>query len=235
VAATILSSSGPQSVNELNYYFEANRGLVQNAMHQIVSLVCQAFPGYTPDQVYDMDYEVLMQRAALAEDKLIKTGFLNEKVIFEQQGLSQEQQEMSPPPELNSKQLFDTYEKQQGRAPAPPPPKNAPTTVISTSDMVEAEQAYTGHERSDKILRETKMVNETAGIYDDYMQQMKDGDKVVIPSHEERMRAARARAEENKKRYELSLKEKSKVDDEEWQKLLKVREEARARKAKKRR
>ena len=238
VAATIFASSGPQSIDELNYIFDANRNLVQGIIHQMVSMICQAFPAYTPDKVYDMDYETMMQRAALAEDKLLKTGILNERVVFEQQGVPQQQQQQVQP-KLDSKRLFDHYNKQrEPRVSKPviaPSPSVEKQTVITATDMVESEQAYTGHERSDKILRESKMVDETATVYGDYLQQMRDGKKVVIPPHEERLRAAKARAEENKKKYEESLKQKAQVDAKERAKLLEIREKARARKARKRR
>ncbi len=225
VAATILAASSPGSMDELNYSLHVNRELIQGAIHQIVSMVCQAFSGYTPDDVYEMDYATLMQRAALAEDKLLKTGIIPERIFFEQQEISQ------PPArtELDSKQLYNRYEQQQRPVSKPPPKSKA--TVITTGDMLEAEVAYTGHERSDKILREAKMVDETTNIYGSYVEQMKKGEKVVIPSTEERKRAAQARARENEKKYKAALKSKSKVDDKEWQELLKIREKARARKA----
>jgi len=228
VAVAILGNSGPQSVDELNYSLHINRSLIQNAMHQMISMTCQAFPGYTPDDLYEMDYETLVQRAALAEDKLLRTGVIPEKVVFEQKERKPQQQRRT---DLDSKQLFDRYEQQ--RKPTPQPPSK--TTIITTGDMMEAEAAYTGHERSDKILRETQMVDEAAGIYDDYVRQMKDGEKVIIPSHEERVRAAKARAEENKKKYEATLKGKSETDNEEWQKLLEVKKKAQVRKARRRR
>lgn len=235
VAATIFANSGPQSIDELNYILDANRSLVQGIIHQMVSMICQAFPAYTPDAVYNMDYETMMQRAALAEDKLLKMGILNERIVFEQQGVEPQPQQPKPKPKLDSKQLFESYNKQQKQPVSKSPPPGTKQTIITTADMVEADAAYTGHERSDKILRESKMVDETAGIYKDYLRQMKDGNKVVIPSHEERLRAAKARAEENKKKYEASLKQKADTDAEERAKLLEIREKARARKARKRR
>jgi len=240
VAATIFANSGPQSVDELGYIFNANRNLVQGVIHQMVSMICQAFPAYTPDDVYNMDYETMMQRAALAEEKLLRMGILNERIVFEQQGVPEEQQQQQQVKQkIDSKELFERYNKQQEPRPSKPviqpPPSGLKQTVISTADMVEADAAYTGHERSDKILRETKMVDETATIYDDYLKQMRDGKKVVIPPHEERLRAAKARAEENKKKYEESLKQRAQVDANERAKLLEVREKARARKARKRR
>ena len=237
VAGVILSYSSPQTIDELNNFLNIKRAQIsENVFHQMVITICQAFPAYTPDDIYAMDYETVMQRVALAEQKLASVGILAEPIHFGTQ--DEQSQERKPSDRKINKRLHEIHQQQQTkRAPPPSPPPAAERTVITTKDMAEAQAAYTGMERSDRISRETKMVKETTDVYDRYLEQMRKGEKVVVPSHEERMQAARERAAENEKKFNKHMHVKAKSDAREMAELLEIRERARdkkARRAKKR-
>jgi len=238
VAATIMAHSGPSGAEDLTIFLNMNRMMVQGTIHNLIRTVCLAFPSYKPEDLYAMDYVTLMQRVALAEEKLLETGMIKERITFD----TITPQAQPRRPNVDSKELFDRHQQQQNIPDVPTPAtgfSKVSKTVISGREMAEHEAAYTGHERSDKILLEDKMVKETAEMYPDYLDQMKDGGKVVIPSHEERLRAAKARAKENALKYKEGLakltKGQKEADKEELKKLLEIREKARARKARKRR
>lgn len=226
VVATIMAYSGPTTSDELNIALDISRRQVQGAIYQTTGMICQAFQAYKPEEVLAMDFNTFMQRAAMAEDKLQKLGIMKEPLTFEN---PQQQTTAQPAPKRD---LYESYQQQEKPSPTPPP-KSTKTTIISKGDMVMSDSTYTGHEKADKTLREQEMVNETTAVYDDYVKQVKEGKELVIPSHEERLRAARARAKANEIAYRKTLQEK-KIDNRgEMQEALKFREKERIRKARK--
>lgn len=240
VAATIMAHSGPQGVEDLTVFMNINRMAMQGIIHKFVRMVCWAFPGYKPEDVYAMDYVTLMQRVALAEEKLLEAGLIGERLTFSV--ASDQQQSPQQRPRVDSKELFERQQRQRQmpNIPAPAPGfSGIKQTIITGQEIVEHNAAYTGHEQTDKILLEHKMVEDTAGIYQDYVQQMKDGKKVTIPSHEERLRAAKLRVRQNALKYKEEMAKNAEANkkdqEEELKKLLEIREKARARKNRKRR
>jgi len=257
VVDSILTFSGPQHPNELNYMLNLQRVGVNDAMHEIVGMICQAFPAYRPEEVYEMDYTTFMQRAALAERKLLRSGLLNEPVVFEvpqdQEEYVKEQEEQQKRLERN-KNMIDDFYKQQGIKvpesakkareekrkqildpspvrPPPPPPPTTERTVITKSDMIEHASFMSGHERD--VVHQIKATDETAQIYQDYLEQLKESGTLKIKTDEERKAAAQKRMEENKQKLLAQQKAATEAAKKELPELLKVREEARKRKAKK--
>ena len=93
-ASSILANSWANSEEEfdlvLNYY---RHHISQAVAEECVLTILIAFPSYTPDDVYDMDFETLMHRLALAERKLLETGVLKEPLKFTKQEKPQEKSE----------------------------------------------------------------------------------------------------------------------------------------------
>lgn len=256
VVESILAFSGPQHPNELNYMLNLKRVEVNDAMHEIVGMICQAFPAYKPDEVYDMDYTTFMQRAALAERKLLRSGFITEPVAFEvveDQAKQVKEQEEHQKRLEQSKNMIDEFYKQEGikvpesakkareekrkqvLGPSEPipscPPPSTERTIITKSDMIELASFMSGHERD--VVHQIKATDETAKVYGDYLEQLRDGGTLRIKTDEERKAAAQKRMEENKQKLIEQQKKAAQAAKEELPKLLEVREEARKRKAKK--
>lgn len=78
VVGLIMTQSGPGSIDDIANTFDAKRAEVGNLQNQIVAIICRAFPGYTPDQIGSWDWDVIMERFALAEDILLSEGRLAE-------------------------------------------------------------------------------------------------------------------------------------------------------------
>ena len=228
IVTNIMSVSGPTQLNELEAAMEGGRAMAQGIFNQFVKYICMAFPGYKPEDIYAMDYSTLMQRLALAEDKLLQSGMLNEKLTFTKP--EDKIPKTRPRPKLDSKKLYDIYEQS----------KQPQQTIISNKDMQEHSQiAYSGHEKIDKVLLEDKMVKETIQVYPEYLKQIKENNgKFAIPSEEERIRIAKARVIENERKYKEKMKQQAQLqkqqDKKELKQLLAIKEKARAKKAKKR-
>ena len=78
VVGLILYQSGPQDVESIDSKLEEKRELVGSITNQIAALICQAFPGYTPDDIGNMDWEDVTEKLALAESILIGQKILSE-------------------------------------------------------------------------------------------------------------------------------------------------------------
>lgn len=232
VTAAIFSVSGPDSPEEMNQVMNFHRMQSGGVFPYIISLITQAFPAYKPEDVYAMDYSTMMSRLAQAEHKLLRMGLIDQPIFFENAQAQQQEQRPPPPRErVDSSQLFEKYYEGQGVKPPPPtrpiPPPPAPAVpsktekpvVITETDVAEHTTHYTGHEAEDRIILESNMVNETTEIYGDYVEQMRKGEKVKIPSHEERMAAAKKRAEANRQKA-LEIARKKKEEELEIQRAV---------------
>jgi len=78
VVGLILHQSGPQSIESIDEKLEEKRELVGSITNQITALICQAFPGYTPDDIDNMNWDDVTEKLALAESILIAQGILSE-------------------------------------------------------------------------------------------------------------------------------------------------------------
>jgi len=67
VVRAILKRSGSMSAEEVIAGIGQYREVVGNIEDQIIALICQAFPAYTPEQVESLDWSVILKRAAQAE------------------------------------------------------------------------------------------------------------------------------------------------------------------------
>lgn len=76
VVNLILQQSGPQSADNIAEDLNAKRDEIGSITNQIISIICQAFPGYTPDDIDKMSWDRMMSVFVLAEHILIERGVL---------------------------------------------------------------------------------------------------------------------------------------------------------------
>jgi len=236
VADAIFAHSGPQSVEDLNMLLNISRHKASQVVHDLTTMICTAFPSYTPEVLENLDYVTFMLRVAQAEKRLIQSGLLQEPLSFQSPSDPQEET-IKPPPAPRPEDLPGIWNQQQ--APSPVIPKadfshNGKQTIITKAEMVEHQAAYTGHENIDRIVNEKDMVDETAGYYKEYLEQIEDGKQVRIKTVEERKAEAEARARENEQKYKEVLRKKQ-SEDERLAQLLRERKAQRAAKRKKKR
>lgn len=249
VVQGILAYSGPHSVEDLNVALNLARYETQGALHQIVQMICQGFPAYTPEQVYEMDFYTMMLRSAQAEAKLLSTGMIAEPLEIVSSQM--EQQQAAKPQPVNLKDQYDRQRQVENVAPLKPPiagdkpvrkmtpPPEAPSLqdplgirqnqVITKSDIMEHAQA----DGIENVEAEVKARETASTVFADYMEQMKDGGKIRIKTPEERLAEAKKREEQHKK-DNLERRKKLIADmAEERKELLKVREKERERRRRK--
>ena len=256
VVATILAYSGPSNIHELNEVLEFNRASSGKILNELVNFVCQAYPAYKPEDVYEMDYPTLMLRVAMGEKKMLQTGIITTPLHFEHpehtaETEAQQEQQRAQQRQDNS-EMMDRYYEQQGinvpdsvkqarkdarerivDHPKPPPLSIASEerTIITKADVMEHQTMLSGHEQD--VVHQHKSARDTAHIYSGYMQELDEGKELTILTPEERKAAALERMEQNRlanvERHNIAME----AAKEELPKLLKVREEARKRKAKK--
>lgn len=234
VADAVMAHSGPQSLQDLNQILEFSRHRAAQVVHDLSSLVCTAFPGYTPEDLEKLDYITFMLRVAQAEKKLLQSGLLQQPISFDPPG-GEQKQRVQPPPAPKPEELAGIWNNQQ---PAQRIPKadfshDGSQTVITKADMVEHQAAYTGHENLDRMVNEKDMVDETAGHYEEYLQQIREGQQVRIKTVEERKAEAEVRAKVNEEKYKVYL-QKQQSEHSRLSKLLRERRIQRAAKRKKR-
>lgn len=232
VVSGIMLISGPTSLQEMQNLLMMKRLESSGIIHQIVSVITRAYPAYTPDAVYNMDYQSLMLRFAQAENKLLEQGMITEQMSLEPLGQSEGQEQPQ-----NTNQMLEKYYEQQGAThPSseplypPLPPRSLVQTIVSDSDMAGMSM---GADMEDKSMLETKMVNEAADIYGDYLEQIRKGEKLRIKTPAEREAEARVRMEENKKRVQALATHKNQKEKEYEAKVAKMLE-TRARKKRRR-
>lgn len=188
VTQNIIEHSGPIGVDSLNSDLEMARNDLEKGgyavLHELVRTITTAFP-YTPDQVYEMQYDVFLNRFALAESKLIQLGVYKEpiKIIDKKQTPNPKRER------IDAKKLYDMQQKQK-RAPEPAIEKDLANLEGTgkwwkTSPMLEVPQSQKEHidfkreqkeaelfgmsgwEQIDQEILKDKMVKEAQIIYKD--------------------------------------------------------------------
>lgn len=201
VATAILSVSGPTSAQEIEISLQLNRAEINSrgVFYDLLILVTQAFPTCTIEYLNNLSFDKFMQHVALAERKLLSSGMLQEPITF-----SAETPVESPKPIPT--ELKQVFEKQHKIKPVHKTPVSQ-QTIITDNDILEQVAAFTGMEKADKVIYDKKMIEETAGIYDDYLKQQASGEKLKIKSVEERTTEAIQRLEQSKQQYQKQLVE----------------------------
>ena len=67
VVRVILRLSTPKSVEDMQADLDAERGKLKDVRDQMIIKICEAFPGYKPEDVTVMDWPTLIERLAQAE------------------------------------------------------------------------------------------------------------------------------------------------------------------------
>ena len=78
IADAVYSVSGPQSIELLQQHLDTERIQASDVTKQMIMIICRAFPGYTPDDLFDMDWQNLVNRFVIAERMLLDAGILTE-------------------------------------------------------------------------------------------------------------------------------------------------------------
>lgn len=74
IVRLILSFSNPIDKEEIESELEEVRNATKNIKEEIIIKICQAFPGYVPEQVEEMEWKTQLKRLAQAE-KILGTTF----------------------------------------------------------------------------------------------------------------------------------------------------------------
>ncbi len=216
VVANIMKESGPVSALEIEQALEVGRQRANQVIHKLVTLICRAFPGYKPDDLYALPFDVFMLRLAQAEDKLIAQGTLQEPISM----IPREMAPAQPPvaekkrPKVDLGKLAQEYAKQgdkpieaQFRA-EPKKPQQMPLPISKTDKVVITKGDMQEHEVLTGTLDEVVKsgMKATEDIYQRYAKNKDASGNVIIPSHEEREAVAKKRAELNEQRYQQYVK-----------------------------
>jgi len=116
VVSHIWDHSGPVNAHSLGNDLNTSRAMLKaegiTALHDLAGLILTAFP-YTPEQVYDLNYETFMLRVAQAEEKLLMLKIIPEPVAIQVQDPEAPQQPAPPPrTKLDAKKLYDQQQQQ---------------------------------------------------------------------------------------------------------------------------
>ncbi len=209
IVTCIMQYSGPQEINEFNQTLDIYRAVAEQPMHHMITVICQAFPSYTPDDLYKLDYQTLMLRLAMAESKLMRIGALQEPIRLYSEAEEKKIQEKPKKKKIDIEKLQEAFYEQ--KKPSSKPAKIAedelPDLASSSTDkefIVPLDNMNvkfaSGADMEDLPLIEHKMKQEGLDLYKDYIDQMKSGNKVKIKTYEERVQEAHKRSEQNAKK-----------------------------------
>jgi hypothetical protein len=208
VVNDILRASGPETITELNVALAVSRIKASQAIHETAALIAQAFPAYTLEEIYKLDYGCFLLRLAQAESKLLRLGVLEEQIYFEEPELEEEMEEEPYEEEVSTRpdpvEVARRFRTQSAR--------DEGKTIITDSEVIGQESVMMGHEKEDQIVLRHEMMKEAKDIYPQYFTQMGEGKEVDIESPEERLKAADQRAALNKAAFDNAVSQKQKED-----------------------
>ncbi len=217
VVRSIMEHSGPTTINEMNNIMNHYRDIANQPIHQLVTVICRAFPGYTPDDIYQMDFHKMALRLAQAENKLITLGLMTEPIQILPPGAEEQvQQQEKPKLKIDPKKLKEAFDLQETqpmskiikKARAEGAKKldlskgveeeelDLGSTVDGEQFVVSTGMMAAGLEVGDDDLAR-QMKKDAKSIYGDYL---KMGNKVKMKTQEERIQEAHKRMEANKRK-----------------------------------
>ena len=234
VANTILNYSAPKNVEELQYFLNFNRQIINNALYQIINLICLGFPAYTPDVLLEKNVHEIMFLLALAERKLLESGMLKEPLSFDNisaEGPAPVEKKKS---KIDIQKLKEVYEQQKIK----PPPKEWNAQKRKESGDTKLNESFIDDEtpvfedkkdKDGKIVisgqelaynldcdptsdspTEKQMLKEAKAIFGDYIANLKKGEKIKIKDVDSRVEEAKQRMELNRQKLLRKQKEKKK-------------------------
>lgn len=189
VAGQIFQLSGPQTPEQLAEDLNVARSLVQDFISSAITVICSVFPGYTPETLYALPYEVFMKRLALAEKRLIELGYIKEPLqVIGPENDSREvragpQREL--PSEKRKKEILEEKKKELERKlknlneQVDDKSKASGGTVITRKQMSTNLETDTGHDLQDKALWQHDAIQGLEFIYPEYFKMMKEGKKIT--------------------------------------------------------
>jgi len=186
VVQDILRNSGPNTIDELNLALGLYRNVANQAVHQTASLITQAFPAYTLEQVYEMNFNDFMMRVAQAEAKLLQLGILEQPINFHDPTV-QVEQAAEEAPKMDAMEMYRKYQEQQEEV-QPQQTIIKDTQMFSNSGLSDEESGYSTQDLDE----------ETQVIFKDYIDQLNAGEKLRIKTPEERLAEAKIREQEGK-------------------------------------
>jgi hypothetical protein len=229
VVDTILRASAPQTTEEFEFLLDVGRGNINNILHQAINTIIQAFPGYTPDDLYALDVYVLMDRLALAERKLLENGFLKEPI-----SLIDDKKKKKRKPKVDLTKLKQEFEREQEpleefniceRRKAGDTSGYNKTVVEDETNlepnsltdeegntMISLDQLTYGLDAdpTSGSPEEKQMLQDARKIYGDYLEKMKKGQKVKIKPQDERVRDTEKMIEERRQKLQEQIKKSKK-------------------------
>lgn len=187
VVSHIWNFSGPISNEAFAKDLEMARQLLyggnSKAIHQLVEVITMAFP-YKPEEIYQMDYQTFMIRAAQAEAKLLQAGVLQQPIQLD----NNIEQPNLQPPKIDAKALWEEHKSQKKVSEKPVHSKKKSEKWYKKSPVLEAptkekidfkkEQAIIDHigsknwDKADQHLIADQMVKDAQVIYADLIQEL---------------------------------------------------------------
>ena len=186
VVQNIMMFSGPGSIDQFNQQLDSSRAVASMAMHEMIPLICRAFPAYTPEQVYALKYEDFLLRLAQAESLLIKIGVLTQPLEL----LSKEAQAKTAKNKPLPQQLKRIWEQQHpvdtkatespviraiqdgrpAKTTAPGMKAEMPIDFKKERTAIEAEMS--GWDKADLAVEEEKMLKQAQTVYKDLIDKL---------------------------------------------------------------
>ena len=217
VAAAIMANSNIEDKDVFNTALDNSRRIAQHPIHQFVSLICRAFPGYTPDDIYAMDFATFLLRLAQAEEKLLMLGGISEPIRLE---TPDDQRTMPAEPKspekkdykIDPKKIKEAFDLKDAPAPKKLNLSNAreeeDLDLGSTEDgkpfIVSTNLMALGLEVGDDDQAK-QMQQDAKALYGDYLKQ---GNKVKIKTVDERLADFEARQKRRKQKTLEAAKKK---------------------------
>jgi hypothetical protein len=174
--SAIMQVSGPADINEFNQVLQLNRETAAKPINYLPTLICRAFPAYTPEDIDKMSFETMLLRLAQAEQLLLAAQVLKEPIALFDQQAQQPQQKQIPTADLKS--AFDRSMQMQKK----PIPTEKPSNEISpaaeqSSDIMSlmrdsmSSEGQDSYSDDDRLRQQT--IHDAKWIYKDLIEQMR--------------------------------------------------------------
>lgn len=186
VVTQIMEVSGPSSIEDLRFDLNVARSQVQDFISDAIGLICQTFPGYTPETLYNMDYQTFMKRLALAERRLLSIGFLQQPISIEVPDVEVPENKV----QAAKKRLVD-LNPQPVSAPVPiqnqtpikktkvQSSRNQEQVIIRKEEMRDLDTGLSGHDMLDKALWDHDVMDGLQYIYPELFKKLQKGEKIT--------------------------------------------------------
>ena len=174
--SAIMQVSGPADISEFNQVLALNREIAAKPINYLPTLICRAFPAYTPEDINDMPFETMLLRLAQAEQLLLAAQVLKEPIaLFDAQPTPEPKQV----PTADLKSAFDrSMQMQKKPIPTQKPLNELSPAVEKTSDIMNlmkdsmSSEGQDSYSDDDRLRQQT--IHDAKWIYKDLIAQMKE-------------------------------------------------------------